>query len=148
MEWEGDCTHRWKGSSLYNISPRPSPLTIEKTGAGLRRRNGKRWMALQIYCRVTGSKDIIGSGRVIALLDRTGSMEKNVCMCKIQINAWKVLVNVAHFPQRPLSPVQQKIYWMYNCYCYCTFGSAWQREPFWRCLQGLILWTFCWSFKR
>lgn len=44
----------------------------------------ERWMALQIYCGVTGSKDIIGSGRKIALLDRTGSMEKNVCMRKIQ----------------------------------------------------------------
>lgn len=42
-------------------------------------------MALKIYCGITGSKDIISSGREIAPLDRTGSMEeKNVCMCKIQ----------------------------------------------------------------
>lgn len=40
----------------------------------------ERWMARQIYCRVTGSKDIISSGGEIALLDRADSMEKNVCM--------------------------------------------------------------------
>ncbi len=40
------------------------------------------------------------------------------------------------------------IYWVHNGYCYCTFASLWQKQPFSRCHQGLNLWTFYWSFKR
>lgn len=100
--------------------PRPRPLELN-------REDGKeRWMAWQIYCRVTGSKDIISSGGEIALLDRTDSMEKNVCMPGAKYES----VN-EKFPfslMSSLTCAKEKIYCMCYCYCYCTFGAWWQKQ--------------------
>lgn len=72
---------------------------------------------------LTGSKDIICIGREIALLDRTGYMEKNVQNRNLCMEGFQENGPLSLFPQCPLSPLQKKIYWMYNCYCYCTFAS-------------------------